>query len=293
MTTKAEQFTVRHDGVTIPISRGGEGRPLVLCPGLTSTRTELHELIELLRRDFDVVTFDLRGHGLSSAADRYSFDAFLGDLVAVMAELARRGLPTAPILAGHSYGADLIVHYAAEYPHTVGELIVIDGAVPVPAPFITEADLPEFRAMWENLATWQETVRGTPRQVLLTPQQILDLNLELDVIRSGIDLEIDVVGSGIIDRYRKIDCPIRLIVATTMAGDSVEGRAPRHNRLWRAGIERLVRERPHIATSWLDATHALVVTHAPAIAQLVRDVQTPAGQPSSRAAPRSGRLDRC
>ncbi|WP_378740540.1 alpha/beta fold hydrolase [Nocardia brasiliensis] len=281
MTTKAEHFTVRHAGVTIPVSRGGTGRTLVLCPGLTSTQAELRELIELLRRDFDVVTFDLRGHGFSSAADRYTFDAFFGDLVAVLAELARRGLPSAPILAGHSYGADLIVHYAAEYPHGVAELIVIDGAVPVPAPFITEADLPEFRAMWENLATWQETMRGTSHQVLLTPQQILDLNLELDVIRSGIDLEIDVVGSGIIERYRKIDCPIRMIMATTMAGDSAEGRAPRHNRLWRAGIERLVRERPHIATSWLDATHALVVTHAPEIAQLIRTARTPVDQASS------------
>ncbi|WP_207913940.1 alpha/beta fold hydrolase [Micromonospora sp. KC213] len=81
------QFTVHHDDVTIPIYRGGQGRPLVLCPGLNSTHADLHELIELLQRDYDVVTFDLRGHGLASDADRYSFKAFLSDLVAVMAEL--------------------------------------------------------------------------------------------------------------------------------------------------------------------------------------------------------------
>ncbi|WP_199856647.1 alpha/beta hydrolase [Nocardia suismassiliense] len=281
MITKTEQFTVRHDSVTIPVTRGGEGRPLVLCPGLTSTQAELCELVELLRRDFDVFTFDLRGHGYSSPAVRYSFDTFLGDFAAVMAAIGRLDLPTAPSLAGHSYGADLILHYAAEYPGTVGGLIIIDGANPLPAPFITQADLPEFRALWEYVATRQETIKGTPHQVLLTAQQILDLNLELDVIRSGIDLEIDVVGAGILDLYRKIDRPIHLIMATAMAGDSSEGRVPRHNRLWRAGMDRLVRERPDIAISELDATHGLVVTHAQDVAHIIRTAHTPAARPAS------------
>ncbi|MCX4851508.1 alpha/beta fold hydrolase [Streptomyces sp. NBC_00893] len=56
-------FTIHHGGVTIPVSRGGRGRPLVLCPGLNSTQADLHELTGLLRRDHDVVTFDFRGHG--------------------------------------------------------------------------------------------------------------------------------------------------------------------------------------------------------------------------------------
>ncbi|MFI6044143.1 alpha/beta fold hydrolase [Nocardia sp. NPDC051321] len=271
MTMDTEQFTVRHDGVTIPVSRGGSGRTLVLCPGLTSTQAELGELIEVLRRDFDVVSFDLRGHGFSSAADRYSFEAFLGDFAAVLAEVARLGMSSAPVLAGHSYGADLIVHYAAEHPDSVGELVLIDGANPIPAPFITAADLPGFRALWADLAAWQRSISGTPRQVLLSAQEILDLNLELDVLRSGIDLDIDVVGPGILDRYRKIDRPIRMIMATSMAGDSGEGRAPRHNRLWRTGIDRLVREQPHISVCWLDATHALVVDHVPEVARLILD----------------------
>ncbi|MFF3226843.1 alpha/beta fold hydrolase [Nocardia suismassiliense] len=281
MTTKTEQFTVRHDGVAIPVTRGGEGRPLVLCPGLTSTQDELHELVELLRRDFDVFTFDLRGHGLSSAADRYSFESFLGDFVAVMTEVGRLPLLSAPLLAGHSYGADLILHYASEYSDTVGGLILIDGANPIPAPFITQADLPDFRALWADVVAWHKTRAGTPRQVLLTAEQILDLNLELDVIRSGIDLDIDVVSTGILDRYRTIDRPIHLLMATAMAGYSKEGRVPRHNRLWHAGMDRLVRERPDITTSQLDATHGLVVTHAQDVARIIRTAHTPAARAAS------------
>ncbi len=205
-------FTIHHDDVTIAVSRGGRGRPLVLCPGLNSTQAELHELTELLRYDHNVVTFDLRGHGLSTASDRYSFDAFLSDLVAVMAE---------------------------------------------------------FLAMWKALATQQETMRGTTRQVLLTAQEILDLNVEIDVVRSGI-----------LDRYRKIDRPISIVMSTSMAGDSGEEHALRLNQNWRAGVERLVREQPHIAPFWLDADHRLAFTHAPEIAQIIRGAQGAGEEPT-------------
>ncbi|MEV4400050.1 alpha/beta fold hydrolase [Nonomuraea sp. NPDC049607] len=255
--TPSGDLTVHHDGVTIPLSRGGRGRPLVLCPGLNSTQDGLRELIELLRRDHEVVTFDLRGHGLTSAADRYSFEAFLGDLDAVMARVGRLGLDQAPVLVGYSLGADLAVHHAAAHPGSVAGLVLIDGANPVPEPFLTEDALPEFRAMWTELAARQRAEHGTPRQVLLTAEQILDLNVEIDEVRSGI-----------LSRYESIDRPITMIMSTSMAGGGDE-RAARFDRNWRAGVERLVRRRPHIATSWVDAGHGLVFTHAAQVARIV------------------------
>ncbi|MFD5232599.1 alpha/beta fold hydrolase [Streptomyces qaidamensis] len=251
MTVRSDRgiqcFTVRHDGVSIPVSRGGRGRPLVLCPGLNCTQADLSELISLLRRDHDVVTFDLRGHGLASPAGRYSFDAFLSDLVAVMAEL---DLPSAPVLVGYSLGADLAVHYAAERPETVTGLVLVDGANPLPEPFLTDADLAEFRAMAETEAA---------RHVSLTAEDIVGLGLEMDVVRAEI-----------LDRYRKVGLPMHVIASTAIAGDSAEGRVPRHNRLWRAGVERLIREQPRISADWIDAGHGLVFTHAPDVAEIIR-----------------------
>jgi hypothetical protein len=101
--------------------------------------------------------------------------------------------------------------------------------------------------------------RGTASQVLLSTQDVIDLNVEIDVFRSRI-----------LDRYREIDRPISMIMSTSMAGPDGDGQAARLNRLWRAGIDRLVRERPHVSTSWLDADHGLVFTHAPEIAQIIR-----------------------
>lgn len=255
MTTKASHFEVHHDGVTIRASRGGRGQLLVLCPGLLTTQADLHELIGLLRRNHDVVAFDLRGHGLSSSADRYTFEAFLGDLEAVMLELGQ----SPAVLVGHSLGADLAVHYAAEHPDAVAGLVLLDGANPVPEPLFTEADLPEFRAMAEGLRDELEQARGTARQVLLTPQDFLDLNQEIEAVRADI-----------LDRYRKIDRPIRMIMSTSMAGNSGDEVTRWRNQNWRAGIERLVREQPRVSTSWLDADHGLVLTHAPEIARLIR-----------------------
>jgi hypothetical protein len=110
--------------------------------------------------------------------------------------------------------------------------------------------------------------------VLLTAKEILDLNVEIDVVRSGI-----------LDRYRKIDRPISMIMSTSMAGDSGEGHAPRFNQNWRTGVERLVRVQPHIATFWLDADHGLLFTHASEIAQIIRSTQGAAGQADSLNAP--------
>ncbi|WP_460698186.1 alpha/beta fold hydrolase [Nocardia thraciensis] len=250
------RYTIQHDGVGISISRGGLGRPLVLCPGLLSTQADLHELTELLRCDYDVVTFDLRGHGRSSAADRYTFEAFLGDLAAVLSTL---DLPSPPILVGYSMGADLALCYVDENPCTATELILIDGGNPVPEPFLTKADLPEFRALWDDSARQHEAARGTPNQVLLTGPEILDVNLEIDAVRSEI-----------LDRYRRIDRPIRMIMSTSMAGDGGDDRTRRWNRNWRNGIERLLRERPQVTASWLDADHRLVRTHAAEIAGIIR-----------------------
>ncbi|MEV6071099.1 alpha/beta hydrolase [Nocardia sp. NPDC052001] len=273
-----QQFTITHGDVSISASRGGHGRPLVLCPGLTSTQAELHELITLLRREFDVMTFDLRGHGLSSAADQYSFDAFLDDFGAVMNRMRSLGLSAPPMLVGHSYGADLIVHYASEFPSSASELVIIDGANPLPAPFITPADLPDLRTMWEDSTSSRQAGMSARGRVVLSAQEIVDLNLELDALRSGIDTRNNVIGPGILDRYHAIECPIHLIMATSMAGDDGDARTSRFNRLWRGGVDRLVRERPDIPVTWLDATHALVITHASEITRIIRAAQHPADQ---------------
>ncbi|MBF6520960.1 alpha/beta fold hydrolase [Nocardia farcinica] len=257
MIGMSDEFTVRVDGAIIPVVRAGRGRPLILCPGLCTTQAGLSELIGLLRRDHEVYSFDLRGHGVSGAADRYSVAGFLADVTAVVTRVRGRSA-VAPVLVGYSLGADLVVHYASEHPGAAAELVLLDGANPVPEPFVTDDDLPEFRAMFEDLAAWTARVADTPHRVLLTAADMLAVNREVDAMRAAI-----------LPRFGRIECPVRMVMSTAMAGDDGDDRARRRNRNWRAGIERLVREHPHIRTRWLAAGHDLVHTRAEDIARFI------------------------
>jgi pimeloyl-ACP methyl ester carboxylesterase len=248
-------FTVRHEGVTLVGYRGGRGRPLVLCPGLNTTQAELSELAGELRRHVELVTFDLRGHGLSSAAGDYSLDAFGGDLAAVLA--ATGPWPAPPVLVGYSMGADLAVRYAAERPGSVAGLVLVDGANPVPEPFVTDSVAGLLRAAWTELAA-QQAAREPGYRVVLTADEIFDRNVEIDRARSGI-----------LDRYRRIDVPISMIMSTTMAGDTNDAHVARLNRNWRAGAARLARELPGVEVHWVEADHGLVFSHPAEIVRLV------------------------
>ena len=235
---------------------------MVFCPGLNSTQAELHELAELLRRDHDVVTFDLRGHGLASAADRYFFEAFLSDLVAVMSELGHTEPGAAPLLVGYSLGADLVVHYASEHPGTVAELVLIDGANPVPEPFITEADLPGSAQCGRR---WR-----TSRRACGAPQGRCCHRARRFSTRTSRSMR---SGPGSSTGTGRSTRPI--------SHDHVDLDGRRQRRRACAAVQPELARRG--ASGWsatsrthhlrLNADHQLVFTHAPEIAQIIRSAR--------------------
>lgn len=56
--------------------------------GMTSFRQSWDPVTDLLVQDFTCVRVDLRGHGASSAASEYSTVSLIGDVSAVVEELA-------------------------------------------------------------------------------------------------------------------------------------------------------------------------------------------------------------
>lgn len=94
----------------------GEGDPLFLIHGIGASSAAWHKAIPILAKRFQVITYDLRGHGASPLPqNRFCLD----DLIHDLEHLRRRcGIEQAHF-AGHSLGGMIAPAYALKYPKRV------------------------------------------------------------------------------------------------------------------------------------------------------------------------------
>ena len=119
------EFSVRRDGVTLSGDEAGEGVPVVLLHGLTATRRYVVMGSKALERGgHRVVAYDARGHGRSSPAPEYTYDALAGDLLGVLDD---RGIERA-VLAGASMGAHTLVRFALDHGDRAAGLVIVTPA---------------------------------------------------------------------------------------------------------------------------------------------------------------------
>jgi pimeloyl-ACP methyl ester carboxylesterase len=116
------------NGVRIHYQQVGEGPDLVMVHGLTGNLAVWHlRILPELSDRFRVLTYDLRGHGLSDTpVTGYSPDAMAEDLLGLLDELEIER----PLIAGHSFGADVALYHALNHPDRVAEVIAIEAALP-------------------------------------------------------------------------------------------------------------------------------------------------------------------
>ena len=118
--------TVRANGIDIHYVRtGGDGPPLVIAHGAYDDALCREPLIDELVEDYDVLAYDARGHGRSSAPKSgYEMDERVADLVGLLDAL---GIETVTLL-GHSMGGDTVAAAAAAHTDRVRALVLIDPA---------------------------------------------------------------------------------------------------------------------------------------------------------------------
>lgn len=117
------------DGVTLAYRRwhapnNPNRQTLVLLHGLASNHTRWSEFIEhtALRLDWDILRPDLRGHGESPARGPIGLEIWCDDLTKLLdAEDVKQA-----VIAGHSLGAQVALHFAARHPARVTGLALID-----------------------------------------------------------------------------------------------------------------------------------------------------------------------
>lgn len=103
----------------------GEGPPLFLIHGIGAARDAWRFMVPILKAHFQVITYDLRGHGTSALPDGpFGLDELVADLEALREKL---GIERAHF-AGHSLGGMIGPAYARAYPNRVDRLGLLSTA---------------------------------------------------------------------------------------------------------------------------------------------------------------------
>jgi pimeloyl-ACP methyl ester carboxylesterase len=102
--------------------------PVLMVHGLASNARLWDGVAErLVRAGHPVAAVDQRGHGQSSKPDSgYDFATLTGDLVALLEQLDWVG-SRKPVVAGQSWGANVVLELAARHPDATAAVVLVDG----------------------------------------------------------------------------------------------------------------------------------------------------------------------
>ncbi len=263
-----------HVGVWEPTG-AAPGRTVLAVHGITAT----HQSWTYLPAELPsarIIAPDLRGRGRSSElGGPYGMARHADDLAAVLA-----ALDTGPVaVVGHSMGAFVSVVLAHRHPRVVGELVLVDGGLPIDAPpgadpdvlmeavlgpavrrlSMTFPDHAAYRAFWaEHPAFGPELVAA------LGPYFDYDLEPDGAGWRSSSRIEAVtadqrelVTGRSVTAALAALTRPTRFVHAPRGLMDDDPLYSPEHVRRWE---DRL----PTLTTTWVaDLNHYTVVMSPP------------------------------
>ncbi len=108
------------------VEHQSEGPILLLMHGLTANAHAFDGLIhDGLHESYRVICPDLRGNGLSDKpAFNYSVEDHVQDILGLIEHLGEKKVH----IGGHSFGGYLAFYMAANYPHVVEKLVILDAA---------------------------------------------------------------------------------------------------------------------------------------------------------------------
>ncbi|MGM0846292.1 MAG: alpha/beta fold hydrolase [Bacillota bacterium] len=90
-----------------------------------------HELTEVLKKEFHLILIDQPGHGKSTPFSHE--EEYLFSSMAIWYDKVFEKLIVRPFyLAGHSWGADVALHYTRKFGWKIKGLILLDGAITYP-----------------------------------------------------------------------------------------------------------------------------------------------------------------
>src|ERR1700716_1188755 len=116
---------INRNGVNIHYEVHGDGPPLLLPHGYSSTSGMWQGQIEALSKHHKLVLWDMRGHGQSDYPDdpaAYSEALTVGDIAALLDQVGEKKA----VIGGLSLGGYMSLAFYRAYPHRVRALLIID-----------------------------------------------------------------------------------------------------------------------------------------------------------------------
>ncbi|NCI16837.1 alpha/beta hydrolase [Cronobacter muytjensii] len=147
----ARSYTVTApDGVTIAVQESGDpdGKPIIFLHGLLGSHLNWsRQLADPQLQRFRLITFDLRGHGLSDKPDNDNAYREGRRWGADLAAVIEKSGALRPVLVGWSLGGAVITSYLAEYSDSrIAGALYVGGVVE-----LTPALIPAHPAIYRNM----------------------------------------------------------------------------------------------------------------------------------------------
>lgn len=272
---------VAGDGVRLAVREWGwdSGGPgVVLVHGLASSSHIWDLLAGRLGGRLHVVAYDQRSHGESPRpSNGFALSAFVADLRAVVRACHLRR----PLVAGHSFGANVAVELAARHPRSAGGLLLIDGG------FATMSDRMDWATAesvlrppeMDGVAIDQLIARiaGGPMQGMWgpAPERLLRSLFSERAGRAYRHLSVPdhmrIVRAMWEQPTREllaaVRVPVRLVLARPDRPDTGEAGFLQAKRAAAAEIRRRA---PSVRVEWMRGVHDLPLQHPAAIANRIQ-----------------------
>ncbi|PIT03407.1 alpha/beta hydrolase [Bradyrhizobium nitroreducens] len=116
---------INRDGVNIHYEVHGNGPPLLLTHGYSSTSAMWHGQVDALSKDHTLILWDMRGHGQSDYPDdpkAYSEALTVGDIAAILDAVGAKRA----VIGGLSLGGYMSLAFYRVHPERARALLIVD-----------------------------------------------------------------------------------------------------------------------------------------------------------------------